>query len=68
MKPKITGIKDLNSKDRENFTPNELTAGTPEALFLNIGKLSSNPDIKDIPSGALATDQKLNEFIVYDEA
>ena len=48
--------------------PNELTAGTPDALFLNTGKLSTNPDMKEIPSGALETDQKLNEFVVYDEA
>lgn len=67
MKPKLSGIKDLKSKDEE-FAPNELTAGTPATLFFNTGKLSTNPDLKDIPSGALATDQKVNEFIAYDEA
>jgi hypothetical protein len=68
MKPKLSGIKDMKSQDKENFLPNESTACTPNALFLNTGKLGPNPDLKDLPAGMTTSDLKLNEFVVYDES
>lgn len=68
VKPKLSGIKDLKSKDQENFTPEEETAGTPSALFFNTGRLSGNPDLKDLPVGMTDSDLKVNEFVVYDIA
>lgn len=48
--------------------PNEETACTPNALFLNTGKMGPNPDLKDLPVGMPNSDLKLNEFVVYDES
>ena len=43
LKPKLVGIKDVNRGLKEgNFTPNEMTICSPDALFFNTGKLSSN--------------------------
>jgi hypothetical protein len=68
MKPKLIGIKDVRRGIKEgNFLPNELTVCSPEAVFLNTGKLGPNPDLNS-ESEADMTDQKFNEFVVYDEA
>lgn len=40
-----------------------MTICTPEALFFNTGKMGPNPDAKDEES-----EQKFNEFVVYDES
>lgn len=66
-KPKLIGIKDLHSKDQSTFMPSELTVCSPSALFFNTGKLIQNPDMLELPPG-MDLDQKLNDFVVYDEA
>ena len=46
MKPKLIGIKDVRRGIKEgNFLPNEMTVCSPEAVFLNTGKLGPNPDL-----------------------
>lgn len=48
VKPKLIGVKDLKSK-HEEFLPDELTICSPNALFLNTGKLGPNPDMQEMP-------------------
>jgi hypothetical protein len=42
--------------------PNEVSICTPDALFLNTGKLAMNNDSEG------ENEHKFNEFVVYDEA
>jgi len=67
QKPKLNGIKDLKGEEAKDFQPDEATAFTPKPLFLNCGKMTSNPDLKDLPGGMTSSDFKVNEFVVYDE-
>ncbi|CDW73944.1 poly [Stylonychia lemnae] len=67
QKPKLIGIKDLKSEDQDSFMPSELTICSPQALFLNTGKLVPNPDLQE-NKGSNKIDHKLNDYIVYDEA
>jgi len=53
--------------NRDDFQPNELTVCSPEALFINTGKLAHNPDLQDLGIDE-QIDSKFNDFVVYDEA
>lgn len=66
-KPSKIGIKDLMQPAPE-FAPNQLTYDKPGALFLNAGKITSNSDLDQMPTGLMAPDLKFNEYVVYDES
>ena len=66
-KPKKIGIRDL-VQPAPAFAPNQLTYDKPGALFLNTGKMDSNSDLDQLPSGTMAPDLKFNEYVVYDES
>ena len=44
-----------------------MTICSPEALFLNTGKLVENPDLKEIGEREEHSDFKFNDFVVFDE-
>jgi hypothetical protein len=48
--------------------PDESSVEATSSLFINTGKMESNPDLKDMPIGMSSPEFKCNEFIVYEEA
>ena len=75
QKPSNNGIKDLNQPGPD-FAPSQSTFDTPEALFLNTGKLAANTDLetmdRNVIGGSANVDEmpdlKYNEYVVFDEA
>lgn len=61
QRPKLAGIRDL-MQPGPHFIPNELTYDTPNACFLNTGKLQNNTELE----GNETPDLKLNDYVVYD--
>lgn len=79
QKPANVGIRDLK---QANFKLNKDTFESPNALFVNTGKLQANSDVTNTKQGKAAVGgsvnaidsvnvsdlKQFNEFVVFDEA
>jgi len=67
QKPTISGLKDVMSA-QVGFALDPETANTSKALFINTGRIKSNPDLEDKPASVNVPDLRFNDFVVFDTA
>lgn len=65
QKPDIRGLIDLRSA-KENFQIDESASDTKKQLFFNTGKMRPNPDMTT--EHAQTSEQRFNDFVVFDQA
>ena len=65
QKPDIRGLVDLRST-KENYEIDNDASDTKSQLFFNTGKMRSNPDMT--AEHEHNSDQKFNDFVVFDPA
>lgn len=67
-RPDIRGLVNFNNNagDFKLSEEEALRTGLGSPLFFNTGKMTTNPECSDCPSGVSIPELKLNDFVVYD--